>query len=507
MDKNMDKNVIFGLLIVGIVAIVAIFAISSNGISKNNSMDLIGEASRMRISAVQQTCYDSDGGIVPDVFGAVTFKDRKYPDKCISENELLEMYCDRSGNLASVNIHCGRGQKCVNGACEFIQAPPIQGSCNGFGDGTSANPFEIYTCTDLQNIQNSSEYLYYQLCNNIDCSDTINWNNGLGFTPLGFGLSFRGDFNGNNFKISNLYIDALGQPHAGLFSKIQGTLSSKSRVYDLELDNVEISGGVELFSELTSVGALVGDCRHCEIINVKSSGLLKGTRNVGGLIGEMWYSSVHDSSSSAVVKPSLDYVTNANFGGLIGLGFYDSVIENSFASGNVYNAQRIGGLIGHIHDDSIILNSYALGDVLGTSYGIGGLVGTSANTEIINSYALGTVSDDNSVISVRLGGLVGVPSNTNIINSYFAGNLIKNAPYGGIGGVSASISGNTDFTNVYFDSNKAGTTQGCSNVVCPGTNSRTTQQMKQQSTFQGWDFVNIWGLSPSINHGYPHLKN
>ncbi|MDR0292562.1 MAG: S-layer homology domain-containing protein [Oscillospiraceae bacterium] len=34
----------------------------------------------------------------------------------------------------------------------------------------------------------------------------------------------------------------------------------------------------------------------------------------------------------------------------------------------------------------------------------------------------------------------------------------------------------------------------------------TTEQMKQQSSFSGWDFANVWGFKPGVNGGYPVLR-
>ncbi len=45
-------------------------------------------------------------------------------------------------------------------------------------------------------------------------------------------------------------------------------------------------------------------------------------------------------------------------------------------------------------------------------------------------------------------------------------------------------------------------TYGLSNIV--GYN---TAQMQQQSSYLNWDFSTIWGISPGINNGYPHLIN
>jgi hypothetical protein len=41
--------------------------------------------------------------------------------------------------------------------------------------------------------------------NNIDCSDTINWNAGAGFYPIGDSPYFSGSLNGHNYNITGLY--------------------------------------------------------------------------------------------------------------------------------------------------------------------------------------------------------------------------------------------------------------------------------------------------------------
>ena len=78
---------------------------------------------------------------------------------------------------------------------------------------------DISTCTDLQNMNNNL-IENYQLVNNIDCSDTVNWNphiyyylNGSvnfidldGFVPIGNSSFFYGNFDGRGYNITNLYM-------------------------------------------------------------------------------------------------------------------------------------------------------------------------------------------------------------------------------------------------------------------------------------------------------------
>ncbi len=88
------------------------------------------------------------------------------------------------------------------------------------GEGSLENPYEISNCQELQNIQtdlNSN----YKLINDIDCSDSRNWNEGLGFEPLGESdFNFIGVFDGDNYEVRNLYINNINKFNVGLFGVI-----------------------------------------------------------------------------------------------------------------------------------------------------------------------------------------------------------------------------------------------------------------------------------------------
>ena len=45
---------------------------------------------------------------------------------------------------------------------------------SGSGSGTSAFPFQIGNCTQVQEMEDNLT-VYYQLTQNISCSDTVNW--------------------------------------------------------------------------------------------------------------------------------------------------------------------------------------------------------------------------------------------------------------------------------------------------------------------------------------------
>ena len=59
-----------------------------------------------------------------------------------------------------------------------------------------------------------------------------------------------------------------------------------------------------------------------------------------------------------------------------------------------------------------------------------------------------------------------------------------------------------DLSSFYFD-NELVVGEGYSKVTARG---RTTAEMKQKTTYEGWDFETVWGVSAGINDGYPYLR-
>ena len=115
------------------------------------------------------------------------------------------------------------------------------------GDGSTGNPYLVSNCSMLQDMSNDTT-ASYKLTTNIDCSDTVNWNGGQGFLPVGdMSNHFTGSFDGNSKVINGLTINR-NQSWVGLF----GVLDEQGTVHDVTLSNVNITGGYY------DVGALVG---------------------------------------------------------------------------------------------------------------------------------------------------------------------------------------------------------------------------------------------------------
>ena len=166
---------------------------------------------------------------------------------------------------------------------------------------------------------------------------------------------------------------------------------------------------------------------------------------------------------------------------------------------------NIGALAGQ--NSGIIEYCYATGKIENASPGnIGGLVGNSyaypINASISNSYT------DVEIISTGKTGYVGgIIGNTSNYSNYI--NYIKNcyaigeieAYTSNAGGIIGYLSSYTTIVNCFYDKDTVG-----KNDVGNGF-SISTDEMKKEITFGGWDFENVWDIDSSVNNGYPYLRS
>ncbi len=326
------------------------------------------------------------------------------------------------------------------------------------GAGTQNNPFLITSVENLlwmSQTANQSAGRYYQLKNSIDASSTSTWNNGQGFSPIGTQAAmFRGIFNGNNYAITGLTIQRYTSNFVGFFG-----YCSQAILANLRLLDCNITGA-------SDVGGLVGYADNCTISTVATSGMVTAYGNcAGGLAGEVYRSTVTYSCSTASI------VGNSGVGGLIGQSLTESNTQACYASGSVsanLETSYAGGLIGWNHGP--VVCCYARGSVSG-QYRVGGLCGQDNGT-ITQCYATGRVSGADNYVA-------------------------------GIAGY-----GNTNLRVTYWDVQTTGRTYCIGNNKSFATNyARSTEQMKNAAYYSGWSFDSIWGISSTVNDGYPYLNN
>ncbi|PIG29505.1 filamentous hemagglutinin family protein [Janthinobacterium sp. 35] len=333
------------------------------------------------------------------------------------------------------------------------------------GNGEAATPYRIADVYGLQGIGTQGYNKNYALVANIDASGTANWNlseSRTGFAPLFSGdeFAYAGIFDGGNHSISGLTINGGATPlffGSGLFARTQGGI-----IRNLSMLGGSVTGG-------NNVGAVVGNNGGATISNVSSSMAVSGNNNVGGLVGD------NNSGGTITVARASGTVT---------------------ASG-----ERVGGLVGN--NDGTISQAYATGAV-GGGASVGGLVGRNGGA-IEDVYATGAIglSADSAASQQNLGGVIGWSvAGSSARRLYFSGAVSGSgfAP-DTVGAVVGRADSGAVVGPAFFDSQSAGT------VNDPGGSAgRSTAEMKQQSSFGGFNFGQnaIWRIYEG--HTTPLLK-
>ncbi|MCC6144430.1 MAG: proprotein convertase P-domain-containing protein, partial [Candidatus Hydrogenedentes bacterium] len=221
---------------------------------------------------------------------------------------------------------------------------------------------EILTVEDLQKIGNDPEYPldgHYYLSQDIDAGDTLTWNSGAGFDPIGTSASpFTGTFDGNDFIIHDLFINRPFEPEVGLF----GRVDSAATITGVGILDADVTGD-------SAVAPLVGFLDGGTVTNCYATGVASGSGlNTGGLIGFSLLGTVAESYADTEV------IGNDQTGGLIGFA-NGGALSDCYASGSVSGDTYIGGLCGALALGASASRCYATGFVDGTGT-VGGLVGS-----------------------------------------------------------------------------------------------------------------------------------
>ncbi len=394
------------------------------------------------------------------------------------------------------------------------------------GEGTEANPYLIDNLTDLYILSQNNTYwaegVYIEQTADIDASDTQNWDEGAGFSPIGNNINhFYGIYNGQGFTISELYIHRPNSTYIGLFGCTESADISNLGIVEAQLIGFEYIGGLVGYSSSSNfnnnhttgdfsglrnntggdrVGGLIGYCNDSNITNSQSNGNVNGTYSTGGLIGYLRYSTVTNSNATGNVN-GLDHFV----GGLVGYS-YSSTISISLSTGNVVGRGSTGGIVGYSYYSNIT-DSFSTGIIAGRdssgstteSGGIGGFVGRSNYLIISNCYATGDVNGNGSYT----GGLFGYCDSPTISNSFATGLVTGSGNY--VGGLIGWRAGGSVISSFWGISTS-------NQPTSVGGTGLTTPEMQTLSTYidAGWDFAeeaengeeDIWTF---VANDYPHL--
>ena len=295
----------------------------------------------------------------------------------------------------------------------------------------------------------------YELMNDLDFSGS-RWAEGAsgsdavaeGWLPIGKeDSSFCAVFEGNNYKISNMYINRPDAYYVGLFEYV----GTGSEIRNLGIEGGSVTGGY-------GVGGLVGHSEDGTISGSYATGNATGGRYAGGLVGHSEDGTISGCYATGMVEAEGN---SSRAGGLVGHS-EDGTISGCYATGtatatsNDTGAAYAGGLVGSSsssygsNSNSTISGCYATGNatttgIISNSTGAGGLVGNNDGGTINDCYAEGTATatsndtGDAYASYAYAGGLVGNNSSyssySTISGCYATGTAT--ATSNGTGGASA----------------------------------------------------------------------
>lgn len=430
------------------------------------------------------------------------------------------------------------------------------------GDGlTSATAYQIAELGNLVWLQEQAaagqtEGKFYTMVNDIDASETTNWNDDgtdtdvlEGFRPIGLGdpnqwpnaQSFSGIFSGNWHKIVGLAINRPDMDEVGLF----GYVGSGATVSGLFLEGGSTTGrggvgrlaGYVYQATIAScgatgpatgrggVGGLIGGTDGAIIVDAHASGSVTGRDSgVGGLVGSTFDTMGHQGSSAVRDSHATGSVTGqSELGGLVGMCYYTD-ISNCYATGSATGSveesdlflAHIGGLLGYTVEGTVT-DCHAAGNASGVEQ-VGGLIGFTTS-RVTNSYATGSATSSQTKAggligdtlapvencfatgpvagSAAVGGLLGLNDNADIAFCYSTG-AVTGQTTNDVGGLVGQDWGTV--TACYWNTETSG------QATSDAGSGRTTAQMKEQATFAGWDFSSVWGIDANANGGYPYLQ-
>jgi hypothetical protein len=327
------------------------------------------------------------------------------------------------------------------------------------GSGTAADPFKISRPIDLymmyaligNSFYNGQFALsYYELTNDIDMQGERVYV--IGDDPDS-GYFFGGNFNGNGHKISNYYMidtkvdqDEFGTQYlqyVGFFGAAAATSYGAPEIYNLTLDNFEITINAARYNSTFVTGGLVGWSSGANITGCTVNGKItihaddENFGFAGGLVGYQ-QSTVSSSGSTRFYSSIRSCVTDVDIevnegyayavGGIAGymVSYQDIVsasILNCYTSGSVIGAMSAGGIVGYAADNTLIKNCYTTGDVVAYNTltlstaaeqyfyaNAGGIAGyAGANVLIADCFSTATVSAtaDKDSKYQKEGGILG----------------------------------------------------------------------------------------------------
>lgn len=349
----------------------------------------------LMVTLVCFACVEKDDGNKPDTSGTTNISDEPVVEVC--DSSITDQFGGGSGSQEDPYLVCNAKQlQYINDHMKKLETEHI----------------EVIT----------APLTYIKQTKDIDLS-------GINFAPIcidefDIGFYAKVDYNGANYKISNLEILDNTSNNVGLFS-----LVGESKFRNIILDNVvSVKGN----APGANVGTLIG--RTYE------------------MVGNVYLENIHIRAKD---DTSIVQAPNGTAGGIIGTldSSFEPQISINLSSSDidVNGFTNVGGLVGHLVNEAStrhigIYRSYCTGDISASGDAAGGIVGyMGMGGKVVSSYSTGDVSAADSA-----GGLIGMGSTTEnyIYASYSIGDVSITSTLGRAGGIVGFLPSHLAFENI-----------------------------------------------------------
>lgn len=343
--------------------------------------------------------------------------------------------------------------------------PPLLNLSNLNGSGIQSDPYLIDSAAKLNVIRQSMDS-WYRLTSDIDLSETVVWNHGQGWQPIGGSATpFTGVLEGNGKRLINLVINRPLTDYTGLFSYTQNAMISHLELANAWLLTQNYSGGI--------AGSAFGG----SIDNVSLSGIYLAKDYSGGLVGSLDSGLLLDSRAQLLFRTPSNVSSSNSVGGLVGVltstGAISGTIAGSYSNGSISAAWHLGGIVGTLRW-GYVNNCFSHMSIYGGRH---------------------------------LGGVVGIAGGSNpcfINHCYGTGQIELIAGGSFSGGVVGYLSDGSTMEHSFWDVQTTGIPNNSTN------GGKTTAQMiypGSLETYGAWDFDTIWhhDTQGNKNNGYPYL--
>lgn len=314
------------------------------------------------------------------------------------------------------------------------------------GDGSKENPYEIATGAQLALLAKETisapigefayQGVYFKQTQDIilnDVSNIADWKNqppknewtaigkGVYIDEESFDKPFAGNFDGNGFTISGMYVND-DSTQGGLFGIIDcGSLKNITLA-----DSLVVSGAE---SWLYTAG-IVADVRNSRVENCINKADVSSVHFAGGVVGQSRFGStiLNCSNYGNITAVGTDGYSSAAAGGVIMSGS-ETTVENCNNYGIVESSGRASGIMTIASGDVIIKSCNNYGTISGHNF-VGGICAESDLLKI-------AFCSNEANISAKIqyaGGIVGQSNRTEIYMCQNSGDVTAQSYVGGIAG-------------------------------------------------------------------------